>query len=397
MSQDVFTAAYGEARTHYEAERWAEAVAIYRQIIARDGAQVTAWALMGLCATQQGDLALAVTSLARAAELEPAAANVHFRLGVVLYRTGRSEEAAAAFRRVRALDPGNLDAAQNLAAALVDLGRHGEARPVFEEILARDPGAELAWAGLANIHAARGETAAMIAALDRALAINPANAATRHLLRAARGETPDRPDAAYVEGFFDDYAGRFETHLVDRLAYDAPRRLVDLVAEVRPSARRVLDLGCGTGLVGAELQARFRPELLVGVDLSGRMVAAASSRGIYSAVTKAEIADFLRRTEQHFDLMTAADVFIYVGALDEVFAAAASRLELAGVLAFTVEPLAGDGFSLRTSGRYAHGRDYILGLGARHGLACVAERAASLRRGAGGEEAGLYLALQRLR
>ena len=63
------------------------------------------------------------------------------------------------------------------------------------------------------------------------------------------------------------------------------------------------------------------------------------------------------------DLIVAADVFNYVGALDRMIVAAHAALAPAGRFAFTVELLrdAGD-FALRPSRRYAHARTYVSGL-----------------------------------
>lgn len=392
----VFAPDYAQARQCYETRQWRAAIEIYQRIVAAAPAQLQAWALMGLCATQAGDLDLAIDALGRAAALEPTAANVHFRLGIALFQRGRAAEAETAFRRTLALDPDNTDARQNLGAVLVDLGRHAEARPEFQVIVAKDPGAELAWAGLANVYRVLGDDAAMVGALEKAVAANPNNPATRHLLRAARGENPAHPEWDYVEGFFDDYAARFDAHLVDRLAYDAPSILTRTIADATPARfARTLDLGCGTGLFARALRQMHAPDVLIGVDLSGRMVQAAKASGYYTAVIKDEAERYLTTCTETFDLIAATDVFIYVGDVDGVFAGASARLVPGGVLAFTVEPIDGDGFFLRTSGRYAHGRGYLRALGARYGFRILAEHAAPLRRDGAGAEDGLYMVLEK--
>src|SRR6202030_2251488 len=59
-----------------------------------------------------------------------------------------------------------------------------------------------------------------------------------------------------VVALFDDYAERFDDHVVGTLKYRVPDLLFDAVARfVPPRALDVLDVGCGTGLAGA----RFRP------------------------------------------------------------------------------------------------------------------------------------------
>ena len=94
---------------------------------------------------------------------------------------------------------------------------------------------------------------------------------------------------------------------------------------------------------------------LTGVDLSARMIDKARSLGVYDRLEQGDIIEFLDGSEDRWDLVLAADVFIYVGDLEPVFA----RLERAmaeGVFCFSVESLEGDGAGLRLlpSLRYAH-------------------------------------------
>src|SRR6185437_13438150 len=138
-------------------------------------------------------------------------------------------------------------------------------------------------------------------------------------------ETRTAPDA-YVKHLFDEYALRFESHLVEELRYRAPEDLLSAVLQVRPEAKAgeggalwdVLDLGCGTGRCG-EL---FRPyaRRMVGVDLAPNMIEISRKRGggrIYDELLNSHILAALERYREAFDILVAADVFIYVGALEE--------------------------------------------------------------------------------
>jgi len=389
---------YAAAEELYKAAAWREAIGIYQQIVAAAPREIRAWALMGLSATQAGDLDLAIHAFQRAVGLEPTAVNVHFRLGIALYQRGLMLEAEAAFRRTTELDPGHRDAQQNLAAVLIDQGRHAEAGPLFDAIVAQHHDSEMAWLGLANVHRVLSNAPAMLDCLMRAAVLNPANVATQHLLAAARGQTPQHPDWQYVEDFFDGYASRFEAHLVDHLAYSAPDILTQIVKEHYPNPTqfpRVLDLGCGTGLWGAAVRAVYPGDVLVGVDLSQKMVNAAQARGLYSTVAKAEAEEYLRKGHQTFDLIGATDVFIYVGDVAAIFELVAMRLAPGGVFAFTVEPTtdADKGYVLRTTGRYAHTPQYLTRLAARNTLRVVAQKTAPLRKSGASAEDGLYIVL----
>jgi predicted TPR repeat methyltransferase len=164
---------------------------------------------------------------------------------------------------------------------------------------------------------------------------------------------------SYVEALFDQYAPRFENALVDKLEYRVPNLLDTLIGAVMAEtgvARfdRALDLGCGTGLMGQCLRPKV--DFLEGIDLSAAMIAETARKDIYDRLEKAELVQFLQDYQGHVDLVTAADVFIYCGALPPVLAAVTPVLKPAGLLAFSLEEHDGDEpVFLRPSLRYAHG------------------------------------------
>lgn len=85
------------------------------------------------------------------------------------------------------------------------------------------------------------------------------------------------PDA--VASIYDDWAGDYDRDLAD-WDYRAPGLTVDHLAGCRPGAGPVLDVGCGTGLVGRHLVERGFDEL-VGIDLSARSLEVAATTGRY--------------------------------------------------------------------------------------------------------------------
>jgi predicted TPR repeat methyltransferase len=119
---------------------------------------------------------------------------------------------------------------------------------------------------------------------------------------------------------------------------------------------------------------------MVGVDLVPQMVEASRRRGVYDEVVEAEIEPYLKSTDRTFDLIVAADVFIYIGDLAEIFSSAAARvLRPGGLFAFSLEMQEEPGFRLRPSRRYTHNIDYVRELAAANGLAEVSSQRAPLR------------------
>lgn len=100
------------------------------------------------------------------------------------------------------------------------------------------------------------------------MALKPDHVEARFLLDAITGANPEPPPEQYVTNMFNVYAWRFEKHLIDDLGYRIPDLLVDAITSSYGEHHRfsrVIDLGCGTGLVGSLI--RPFAELLVGVDL----------------------------------------------------------------------------------------------------------------------------------
>lgn len=199
------------------------------------------------------------------------------------------------------------------------------------------------------------------------LALDPADhgGAAVRLAALGRGETPERAPDAYVRTLFDQHAERFDEVLVERLGYRVPwlmRRMLEAVAP-GPYAR-LLDLGCGTGLVGQALQDLAAHA--TGVDLSEGMLDQASDRGVYDDLYVGDVVGFLAAEDEEggapWDLVAAADVLPYLGPVADLFAGVARQSPPAGVWIFSTEALgAGQGrdYAVGRKQRFGHAESYF--------------------------------------
>ncbi|WP_282603642.1 methyltransferase domain-containing protein [Paracoccus sp. PARArs4] len=164
----------------------------------------------------------------------------------------------------------------------------------------------------------------------------------------------DAMPSAFVETLFDQYAAGFEESLVEKLDYRAPELIASGLAG---PLGRVLDLGCGTGLMGTHL--RDRADWLEGWDISAEMLREAGAKGIYDRLAKADLSALAPQAGR-WDLVTAADVFAYLGALEQIVAWVAQALRPGGRFAFTVEAHDGtEAYVLRPSRRFAHAAPHL--------------------------------------
>ncbi len=273
------------------------------------------------------------------------------------------------------------------AQATAAEGNCRAAAELLEQALERAPDWPPALFALGEARAKLGDAAGAAEALRASLAADPADAlgAAGRLALLGEGEPPHDLPRAYVARLFDDYAQRFDRHLLEELAYRGPALIAAAIDAAAPGRRfvRALDLGCGTGLAGAALRARV--ERLEGVDLSPAMLAKARERGLYDALEAAEIVDHLRRFGAAFDLIVAADALVYCGDLQPVFAAAAAALAPGGLFAFTLETFAGEGYRLDETMRFAHAPAYVEASAAAAALSPLIVAAASSRREKGAD------------
>lgn len=195
--------------------------------------------------------------------------------------------------------------------------------------------------------------------LKNTLAFKPDSGEARHLINALTGNTTNAPPTGYVEKLFDHYAGNFEKSLVGKLNYKTPRMLTEIIRKHSQKSLLgcVLDLGCGTGLIGKELGKYCNN--LHGVDLSKPMLDQAKKKNIYHKLSHYNLTEYLSTEILNFDYFIAADVFVYIGELLEIFRLIRFRNGKNGRLVFSTEHTEKDGYYLENSGRYSHSRNYI--------------------------------------
>jgi predicted TPR repeat methyltransferase len=288
------------------------------------------------------------------------------------------------------------------AQAAFDGGDHAAAADLAAQVLELVPHFAPAHALLGRAKLATGEREAAIAALQAALDSEPEDALGVRIELARLGALPPEEaiGQAYVRALFDDYAPRFDKHLIKNLNYRGPELIAAALRRTcalrgRPfHFRRVLDLGCGTGLVARALEGRF--DRIEGIDLSPKMLAKAKKTHLYDALHEAELASFLERCEPaSSDLVVAADVFVYMASLEHAFGAACRVLARNGLFAFSVQAHEGEGFVLGEDARYAHGEPYLRALAAETGFTVVFLDRISTRQDRGEDVPGLAAVLAR--
>lgn len=252
------------------------------------------------------------------------------------------------------------DRRADYAEMLFGSGDHAAAAELMMGALELAPGWALGWFRLGEFHEAAGALEQAAQAWRMTLKLDPIDrpGATLKLALIGQAAAPAAPPSAFVEALFDQYAPSFDASLVEKLGYRVPDLLLDAVRGVGPGRFGLaVDLGCGTGLMGE----RLRPiaDRLVGYDISAAMLKKAEAKSVYDRLEKADLQNF-DGTGMEANLVTAADVLMYLGALDGLMERVSTMLAPGGVFAFSVEVHDGpEDFVLRPSRRYAHGEGYV--------------------------------------
>lgn len=168
---------------HHGSGEFAEAEALYREVLARDQRNAQALSRLGALLFQRGQPADAERLLRAAIAARPGLASTHCNLGVILHRQGRTAEAEDMLQRAVALKPDDAVSLGNLGAIQKIRGRIGEAEVTIRRAIAIDPRLADAHSNLGSI-LMRDRRDEGLACLDRALAINP-NFADAHFNRAS--------------------------------------------------------------------------------------------------------------------------------------------------------------------------------------------------------------------
>ena len=141
-------------------------------------------------------------------------------------------------------------------------------------------------------------------------------------------------DAKAVQEYYDAWSETYDATLND-WDYRAPQDACDLIEARLPDNARILDVGCGTGLMGAALQERgtFKVD---GVDISARSLSVALKRGCYDRLVQHDLQRLpLPFGDDMFDAAVSVGVLTYVEHAEALMRDLCRTVRPRGIVAFT--------------------------------------------------------------
>ena len=288
----------------------------------------------------------------KASEIAPNDFDMHNNYAEMRYRQNRLSEALEEYRKAVIINPKSAEVNNNIALILKDQGEYEEALGLLFNAFLLKPDLDEVSINLAEtlIMYFRKEPKKAIALAEKWLNYAPNNDFAKHLYASFKGQKNEN-NKIYVQKLFDNFADNYEL-VMQNLDYTTPLVMGRIAGSIKGT---IVDLGCGTGLLGKALKSSENK--IIGVDLSDKMLGKAKEKGVYDNLIKADVIDYLKQNRD-FDWVVAADVFGYIGDLSEIIALCKGK----NMLFSTENAFNADDFEIFESGRYRHNYDYVLTL-----------------------------------
>jgi len=353
-----------------------------RQTMEIDPRHIPAMLELGRLKVQLGQYAEASDWYREALSIDPCCRDALEQIGGIEINMGNPEAAVENYAKILDFSPKDTAMRILVARILAPQGALERAENICRQGLEFDPHNVALHCELGKILSEQGKATDAAEVLRSAKALVGSSEEIEYLLSSLdRNDNEFLAKQKYIRKLFNDYADSFDNHLRDRLEYRGPEMISQIAHDAGMQDNgnlTIIDLGCGTGLCGPLF--RHAASKLIGVDLSARMLEKARERSIYDELHEADIVEILQRTANAYDVVIAADVFVYVGNIAPVFSGAATSLRPGGLLVFSAETVPNGTYVLRNSGRYGHSQDYVHALARDHGFDTIAVKETMIRK-----------------
>ncbi|OGI09975.1 MAG: hypothetical protein A2Y40_02095 [Candidatus Margulisbacteria bacterium GWF2_35_9] len=379
MTTDINNIEYmfQQAVSLHQTQKYDQAKKIYQEILKIYPKQSDVIHLLGLIEKQSGNMPRAIQLINDAIKINPRNPVYFYNLGNTYKENNDKQQAIDAYKKVIELEPKYFEAYSNMGLIFQNMGDLDNAVNHYLKALEINPNAIKVLNNLGCVYIKQCRYEEAKAKIEKLLELDPRDDSAKHMFAALNGDTPQKATAKYVADLFDEYASYFEKDLLNKLEYKTPA----LIREYLPKNKKykIMDLGCGTGLVGETLADITG--IIDGIDLSPKMIEEAKKKKIYNKLWVGDIVEILNDSKNNYNLIIAADVFVYIGNLKHMFRVVHEKLDKDGLFVFSIENLiSSNKYELRLSGRYAHSIDYIQSLATDFGFDIENQNLVDLRK-----------------
>lgn len=273
-----------------------------------------------------------------------------------------------------------LEILYNIGVAYHYMNRHEDALSYFMMVLEEDPNHQKAHTNIAAIALQNNQKANAISHYEIVLKLDPQNEEVKYILSALKKEEQgfNRSPKGYVANLFDQYAGHYNQHLMKMLRYQLPEK-VELILHERYKSnqdKKILDLGCGTGLLGPILKPIAQE--LYGVDLSPNMLLEATKINCYHHLIEMDAFSYLEACPK-FDIILALELCPYIGDIEPLLKLIFKALDKDGISIISIETTDSEQFILSEYARYQHNIMWVKSLINKIGFSILEDEPTTLR------------------
>ena len=367
-----------------------------KRFVKEDNKNFIIWNILGAAYKILNDLNHAHKAFEKSIEIEPKFSDPYNNLGIIFFEQGKLIKALELFETAIKLKPNYIDAYSNMGLVLKDMSLFDKALKTLKKGLTFDNKNKQIFFNIGIVYQEIKDLENAEIFFNQAIELDPKNVdyiyrlsnlmlSTKRYdealillkriiqigtnttninkvnfwIKALEGKNAETAPIKHIQDIFDKYAKNFDESLVDDLQYNVPKLIFDKLLEIKKDKNfgNVVDFGCGTGLVGEKIKDYC--SLLIGVDISKKMLFEAKKKNIYNKLLNIDIITFLENEKLNYNLFIFADVFIYVGELNEIFQLIKSKIKISGSLVFTIELNENKDYFLEKSGRFSHSQKYI--------------------------------------
>ena len=345
-----------------------------------------------------GDYPAALQRYYEALSLCPDMVEAYNNIAILYRRLNETAKAIDFYAKAISFSPGFTQAHFNMGKAYWDLEKYDDAAACFTRVLELQTEHVQAHNEMGNYYLKKNNKSKAIEHFRRCLALDQGDScgAALKLALVNEGEIPGKHSDELVKEIYKNKAGTWEDDVnrpdMEFLGPQNIQRALQALAHAT-GTRRVLDLGCGTGLCGQFL--RPLAGYLVGVDLSQPMLDLAQEKRLYDELAEQEAVAFMRNHPGVFDLIVGSGVMIFFSDLGPVFNAAHIALIDGGYLVFTLYKSDNADIAIRDNVHFAHSEKYVASCAAHAKLEVIGIESVAHEFDFGRPQPGLLVTLQK--
>lgn len=358
------------AQLYYENKDYHNAEVFYLKLYQQNKTNIKVVNNLGRLYEEVGQMDKAILYYNEAIQINNKIPVIHLNLGKVLLKKGKAsnndsaliQQAMASYNKTIELDPNQPEAYFEMGKVHSLLGNNDKAKQYFTQALKNKlPG-------------------------DFKKPKEFILAVKYYLSSINDPEIYDQDKKEFIADLFDGYADKFDSHLVNQLKYKTPELINKSLLELIDTNKKynILDLGCGTGLCAPYLSSYSGQ--LTGIDLSEKMIQKAAIPGLYTNLVVGEISEIVSQSDMIYDITVAADVFVYIGGLADIFNACSAKMLPGSIFIFSTEKHDSndtENYRLYDTGRYKHTISYLDSLIKSYGFELIKHNECVLREDGG--------------